>query len=91
MSDELVRQSVSLRDGRTAHLFVNLDRGLIVLDVVDKDEGSGYEIARINVNEKPFMAIIGSGGVRYRLEDVAEIGEMAEKSSPRRGATRRSA
>lgn len=40
---------VSLPDGRTVSLFVNPNTGLIVVDVVAKDEQSGVEILRQNV------------------------------------------
>ena len=41
--------SVTLDDGRTVHLFVNLDSNLVVLDVIDADEEAGFEILRRKV------------------------------------------
>jgi hypothetical protein len=45
----IVRNYVSLDDGRTVALFVNRETNLVVLDIVDADEKGGNEVYRCKV------------------------------------------
>jgi hypothetical protein len=50
--ERIVYHNVPLDDGRVVVLFVNRESGLIVLDIVDKDEQGGVEVYRAHA--KPF-------------------------------------
>lgn len=50
---EIGRMNIKMRDGRTLSFFVNRKSGLLVGNVIDKDEKGGYEFLRRNLNTIP--------------------------------------
>ncbi len=43
---EILLSSIKLKDERTIQFFVNRETGLIVLDLIEKDEKAGMELFR---------------------------------------------
>jgi hypothetical protein len=42
----ILHAGAKLRDGRSVQFFLNLDSGLVVVDVIDKNQKGGVEIVR---------------------------------------------
>jgi hypothetical protein len=46
---EIMYSGATLKDGRQVQFFLNRETGLIVVDLIDKDESGGRELLRVKV------------------------------------------
>lgn len=73
--DPIREASITLKDGRTVHLFVNRDTNLVVLDIVDADDQGGIEVYRsIRKPTKPISQTKAgkAAAETWELDDTAD-------------------